>query len=187
MGVEHTVSGMETVRQAIDLLDTSSFDGGQPHDQFRWLRSHEPVYKHPRAASEPRYYWALTRYEDVRNVGRDHRTFSNFAGGIHIDEMPEAGLESVRQMMLYMDPPEHHRYRRLVRDPFQPDGAEAMRTNIEALARKIVDEVAPRGECDLVTDIAGELPSYVIADMLGIPLDDGRRLYELTEKMHSSP
>jgi cytochrome P450 len=89
-------------------------------------------------------------------------------------------------MMLYMDPPEHHRYRRLVRDPFQPQGAEAMRPRIEALARQIVDKVAPRGECDLVEDVAGELPSHVIADMLGIPVEDGRRLYVLTEKMHAA-
>ena len=39
----------------------------------------------------------------------------------------------------------------------------------------------------IVTDIAVELPSYVIADLLGIPLDDGRRLYVLTEKMHAAP
>ena len=170
-------------RPAIDLVDTASFDGGQPHEQFRWLREHDPVHKH---RFHDRYFWALTRHEDVRNVGRDHRTFSNHAGGIHIENLPQEGLDMVRNMMLYMDPPEHHRYRRLVRDPFQPDGAHAMRERIEALARTIVDRVAPRGECDLVTDIAGELPSYVIADMLGIPLEDGRRLYELTETMHSS-
>lgn len=170
-------------RPTIDLVSTASFAAGQPHDQFRWLREHAPVYKHQR---ESGYYWALTRHADVRAVGRDHRTFSNFAGGIAIEDMPPEGMAMVRNMMLYMDPPEHHRYRRLVRDPFQPDGAQAMRSRIEALARQIVDRVAPLGECDLVSDIAGELPSYVIADMLGIPLEDGRRLYELTEKMHSS-
>jgi cytochrome P450 len=173
-------------RPAIDLVDTASFDGGQPHDQFRWLRDHDPVHKHPTASIGRGYYYALTKFSDVRAVGRDHRTYSNFAGGIQLEDLPADGLAMVRQMMLYMDPPEHHRYRRLVRDPFQPDGAQAMRENIEGLARKIVDRVAPRGECDLITDIAGELPSYVIADMLGIPLEDGRRLYELTEKMHSS-
>jgi cytochrome P450 len=125
-----------SVETAIDLVSTSSFLGGQPHDQFRWLRAHDPVHKHPHGDG---CYWALTRYEDVRNVGRDHRTFSNWAGG---------------NMMLYMDPPEHDRYRRLVRDPFQPDGAEAMRGRIEALAKQIIDRVAPLGECDLVTDIA---------------------------------
>jgi cytochrome P450 len=128
----------------------------------------------------------LTRHSDVRAVGRDHRTFSNEAGGIHLMDIPPQGLELVRNMMLFQDPPKHHRYRRLVRDPFQPEGAEAMRGRIAELAKQIVDKVATRGECDLVEDIAGELPSYVIADMLGIPLDDGRRLYVLTETMHSA-
>jgi cytochrome P450 len=53
------------------------------------------------------------------------------------------------------------------------------------MARHIVDEVVERGECDFVNDIAGALPSFVIAELLGIPLEDGRRLYELTEIMNS--
>src|SRR5207248_82188 len=132
------------------------------------------------------FIWAITTHADVRGIGRDHQTFSNWLGGIHIDDIPEEGLASVRNMMLFMDPPEHHRYRKLVRDPFAPRAADAYRTRIEELATKIVDAVADRGECDLVEDIAGELPSYVIADLLGIPLDDGRRLYVLTEKMHAA-
>lgn len=166
----------------IDLVDPHSFIGGQPHDQFAWLRSHAPVYKHPRPEG---YYWALTRYEDVHAVDRDHRTFSNWLGGIQLEEMHPQGLMMTRNMMLYMDPPEHHRYRRLVRDPFQPDAAHGYGARIQALASQVIDAVAPRGECDLITDIAGELPSYVIADLLGLPLEDGHRLYFLTEKMHS--
>jgi len=46
--------------------------------------------------------------------------------------------------------------------------------------------VIERGECDLVTDLAGEMPSYLIADLMGLPLDDGRELYKLTEILHSS-
>ena len=171
-------------RPTIDLLDPASFDGGQPHDAFTWLRNNEPVYRHTKP--DGGHFWAITTHADVRAIGRDHRTFSNAAGGIHINDMPPDALAVVQQMMLYQDPPKHHRYRRLVRDPFQPDGAQAMKSRIEQLAKQIVDEVAARGECDLVEDIAGELPSYVIADMLGIPLDDGRRLYVLTEKMHSA-
>lgn len=173
-----------TTKPKIDLIDPSSFVGGQPHDQFRWLREHEPVYKHPKP--DGGHFWALTRYADVRAVGRDHQTFSNAAGGIHINDMQPEALAMAQRMMLYMDPPGHHRYRRLVRDPFQPAGAEAMRPRIAELAKQIVDKVAPLGRCDLVEDIAGELPSYVIADMLGIPLEDGRRLYHLTEKMHAA-
>jgi cytochrome P450 len=47
--------------------------------------------------------------------------------------------------------------------------------------------VVERGECDLVADMAGEMPSFVIADLLGIPRDDGRRLYQLTETLHAAP
>jgi len=168
----------------IDLVSPASFAGGQPNDQFEWLRNNAPVYPHQ--MDDGTFFWAITKHADVRAVGRDHQTFSNSLGGIHIDDIPEEGLASVRNMMLFMDPPEHHRYRKLVRDPFAPRGAEAYRARIEELATKIIDVVASRGECDLVEDIAGELPSYVIADLLGIPLDDGRRLYVLTEKMHAA-
>ncbi len=177
----------------IDLVSPASFAAGQPHDQFAWLRDNAPVYRHALDATPQRSggatsdsIWAITKHADVRAIGRDHQTFSNYLGGIHIDDIPEEGLASVRNMMLFMDPPEHHRYRKLVRDPFAPRAAEMYRKRIEELAAKIIDTVADRDECDLVEDIAGELPSYVIADLLGIPLDDGRRLYVLTEKMHAA-
>jgi cytochrome P450 len=60
-----------------------------------------------------------------------------------------------------------------------------LNNHVADMAREIVDDVVERGECDFVNDIAGALPSYVIAELLGIPLDDGRRLYELTEIMNS--
>ena len=95
-------------------------------------------------------------------------------------------LQLTRNMMLHMDPPDHTRYRTLVSKEFIPRSATALKPRIEELAKKIIDDVIERGECDLMPDIAGVLPSYVIADLMGIPLDDGRRLYALTEKMHSA-
>jgi cytochrome P450 len=92
-------------------------------------------------------------------------------------------------MMLTMDPPRHTAYRRLVAPEFIPRAARAMRPRIEALARRIVDDVLARDEggCDLVADVAGLMPSYVIADMLGIPHEDGVELYALTEAIHAAP
>jgi cytochrome P450 len=91
-------------------------------------------------------------------------------------------------MMLTMDPPRHTAYRRLVAPDFIPRAARAMRPRIEELARRIVDGVVERGHgCDLVTDVAGLMPSYVIAEMLGIPHEDGVALYELTEAIHAAP
>jgi cytochrome P450 len=55
------------------------------------------------------------------------------------------------------------------------------------LARQIVDTVIDRGECDFISEVAGEMPSFVIADLMGLPLEDGRELYKLTEVIHSAP
>jgi cytochrome P450 len=169
---------------AIDLLSAASFANGQPHEQFRWLRYNAPVYWHPQPHG--RGFWAVTRYHDVRAVGRDPKTYSSYKGGILIDDPDEPALAASRSMMLIMDPPQHTRYRQLVSRQFTPHSAQALRPRIEELAARIIDRVSARGECDLVRDIAGELPSYVIADLMGVPLEDGRRLYELTEKMHAS-
>jgi cytochrome P450 len=168
----------------IDLLSVALFAHGQPHDQFRWLRANDPVYRHEEANGSG--FWAVTRHEDVCTVSRDPKTYSSYAGGIALEDMDPNGLAASRNMMLFMDPPQHTRYRALVSAQFIPRSARAMKARIEELARKIVDRVIDRGECDLVSQIAGELPSYVIAELMGIPLEDGRLLYEWTEKMHSS-
>src|SRR3546814_6794145 len=75
---------------------------------------------------------------------------------------------------------------RMVSREFTPSAARALQPRIEELAARIIDEVIERGECDLVSDIAGEMPSLVIAELLGIPLEDGRTLYHLTETLHAA-
>jgi len=172
-------------RPHIDLLDPESFAGGQPHEQFRWLRAHDPVHRHAEPGGSG--FFALTRYEDVRAVGRDSRSFSSVPT-IMIPDMQGPAIDmGDHQMMLTMDPPRHTQYRRLLSREFTPRASAAWRPRIEQLATRIVDEVIERGECDLVEDIAGAMPSYVTAELLGIPLEDGRKLYELTETIHAAP
>jgi cytochrome P450 len=170
---------------AIDLLAPASFAGGQPHDQFAWLREHDPVHWHPER-DEGRGFWAVTRYADVKAVGRDAGTYSSVPSIMIPDG---AALDAGdHQMMLTMDPPRHTAYRRLVAPGFIPRAARAMRPRIDELARRIVDGAVERGgTCDLVADVAGLMPSYVIADMLGIRHEDGVALYELTEAIHAAP
>ena len=174
----------------IALLDPKSFEGGQPHDQFAWLRENAPLHRHEEQAGPG--YWAVTRHEDVRAVSRNHAVFSNepsimIADPIGAIPAGAAGAAGDAKMMLMCDPPHHTQLRRLVSRSFTPKAARSLAPRIAALARQIVDEVIERGECDLVADVAGELPSYVIAELLGIPQGDGRKLYELTETLHSAP
>jgi cytochrome P450 len=171
---------------AIDLLAPRSFAAGQPHQQFAWLRDHAPVYRH--AEPDGPGFWALTRHDTVKVVGRDPVTFSSEPTIMIADPRAEgAALTGDHKMMLMADPPLHTRMRRLVNREFTPKAAARLRGRIEHLATQIVDAVAARGSCDLVSDLAGEMPSFVIADLLGIPLEDGRRLYHLTEALHSAP
>jgi cytochrome P450 len=167
----------------IDLLDAAAFDGGQPHEAFAWLREHDPVHWHEEP--EGPGFWAVTRYDDVKAVGRDAETFSS-EYGIMIAGSGQRGGGAPR-MMITMDPPEHTGFRKLVVPDFLPKAVKGMAPRVEALAAQIIDGVIERGECDLVTDVAGLMPSYVIAEMLGIPLADGVALYDLTETIHSTP
>lgn len=170
-------------RPQIDLYDAAGFDGGQPHEQFDWLRANDPVHRHP--LPDGGHFFALTRYDDVRAVGKDAATFSS-EPTIMIDE-PDASTDmGDHKMMLMADPPLHTRMRRMVSRDFTPGAARRLRPRIQELAVRIVDEVVERGECDLVADIAGEMPSFVIAELLGIPLEDGRQLYHFTETLHAS-
>lgn len=170
---------------SIDLLDPAAFAGSQPHDQFRWLRANDPVHRHPDPHGPD--FWAVTRYADVRAVERDHATYSSEPSILIADPDEALGMGPDHKMMISADPPLHSRYRKLVQREFTPKAALALGERIRQLSRTIVDNVAERGECDLVADVAGELPSFVIAELLGIPREDGRRLYRLTETIHADP
>lgn len=167
----------------IDLLSIASFAGDQPHDQFAWLRANAPVYRH--VEPDGPGFWAVTRYHDVRAVGRDHERYSS-SPTIMIGDSAEGDGFGDHVMMLMADPPVHTRMRRLVSREFTPRAAKVLQPRVQELATAIVDAVVEAGSCDLVTDLAGEMPSFVIADVLGIPLEDGRELYQHTEALHSS-
>ena len=167
----------------IDLLSPESFAHGQPHDQFTWLRANDPVHWHPEPGADG--FWAITRYSDVKAVGRDPATFSSTPTIM----IPDDGAFDLgdHQMMLMADRPRHTALRKVVSPQFIPRVAKSMRPRIERLASSIIDNVVDAGACDLVTDVAGLMPSYVIAEMFGIPHEDGVTLYALTEAIHAAP
>ncbi len=168
----------------IDLLSPDSFASGQPHQQFDWLRENAPVRWHeePNGAG----FWAVTRHADVWAVDRDFQTYSSEPTIMITDPLAEAGGFGHHKMMLMMDPPEHTGFRKLIRSEFTEPSARLRGGRIQELATQIVDAVIEGGECDFVNDVAGEMPSFVIAELMGLPLSDGRELYKLTEIIHTA-
>lgn len=165
----------------IDLADPASFVDGHPTAMYDWLLANDRVHRHPYGDG---FFWAVTGYDEVKQASRDHHALSN-EWGISLVPAADETLESLRTMMLMKDPPGHTAYRRLVSSAFTPRASSRWVDRVDALARQIVDAVADRGECDLVADVAGEMPSFVVADMLGLPPEEGRELYHWTEIVHT--
>lgn len=171
----------------IDLLSPDSFAQGHPIDQYRWLQENAPLFWHEEPDGPG--FWVVTRYEDVAEVGRQSGLFSSEPTVMIPDPDAESlqAMSPEHKMMLMMDPPQHTQFRRIISKEFTKGPAAALRPRISELSAKIVDNVIQRGECDFVAEVAGELPSYVIAELTGIPLEDGRELYKLTEIIHTAP
>ena len=169
----------------IDLVSPETFArSGHPWDQYAWLRANAPVYWHPEVDGPG--FWAITKYDDVRTISRTPRTFSSYEKGVMLPDPDEMGLMAQRLMMLSMDPPQHDRFKLLVSRGFTPKNAPLLRPRIQELAREIVDTALAKGSCDFVSEIAGRLPSGLIAELMGMPRQDGERLYDLTEIMHTN-
>jgi cholest-4-en-3-one 26-monooxygenase len=166
----------------IDLANPDPFVAGTPHHWFKRLRAEAPVYFHPEPDGGPGF-WCITKYDDLRQISRNPRVFSSWLGGTNIPDQPEAGLAGLRAIMLNMDPPQHVKFRRTVQRSFTPRLIESMRPHVCELAKRIVDNVAHKGECEFVEDLAAELPLQVICEMMGVALEDRRQIFELSNRL----
>ncbi len=168
----------------IDLLDLDRFVRGEHHDMFRRLRAEAPVSWH----TEPNGpgFWNVVKHADLVEVNRDVHTFSSEVGGVNIFdfEEPEAGgMDPRGLMMLYMDPPKHTRYRLLVNKGFTPRMIGLLEQYLTHRSTVIVDNIIERGSIDFVEDLASELPLQAIAEIMGVPQEDRRLLFEWSNPM----
>jgi cholest-4-en-3-one 26-monooxygenase len=164
----------------VDLLDPDVFRTGRHHEMFKVLRAEDPI--HWTEEKDGPGFWSITRHADLITVNREAQLFSSAEQGISIPDITPEG-EMVREMMLYMDPPRHTRYRRLVNKGFTPRMIGLLETGLRTKCQLILDEVVERGECDFVLDIAAELPLQAIAEMMGVPSDDRHKLFDWTNRM----
>ena len=114
-------------------------------------------------------FYAVSRFADVDAFSRDPKTFVSSHGTVL--EMITADPTEM-EIMIFMDPPEHTRYRRLVSKAFTPRRMMALEDEIRALCVRLLDELPGRSSFDYVQDFAAKVPAYVIAALLGVPQDD---------------
>jgi len=166
----------------IDLL-ANTWSREAPHDQFDLLRKSAPVFWHDEPNGSG--FWAITKHADVKKISRDPRTFSSALGSTFIPDQDEETLMMLRLSVLNMDDPQHTRYRNIVAKGFTPRVIAKLVEDTNARAARVVDEVASRGECEFVNDIASKVPIQTICTMLGLDDELWPRMVELTNMMIS--
>ncbi len=146
---------------------------GPPHELFARLRNECPVHWTARISEYPNEagFWSVTKADDIHAVSRDWRTYSSELGGVTAvtDPFP---LELVRAMFIGMDPPKHDRLKTLFQAGFTPRRIAAHEPAIRRIVVDVLDGLAGRDTCDLVTDVAQPVVSRVIGSFMGIPEKD---------------
>lgn len=155
--------------EGIDIYNPDNYVAAVPHDQFRRLRDEAPVYWHPHPDGGG--YWAVSRYEDVRLVSRDHATFSAQRGFVVVDDLAPDILAMAQGQLLGMDPPNHGPIRRAVIERFTSKMLVEMEPMVRAIARESLLAAREMGDCNFVFDAAGNVPTAVICSLLGVPRD----------------
>lgn len=153
-----------------------------PFPEFARLRADDPVHWSPAMKA-----WIVTRYADVKQIALNNRqisadrltpffkTNSEYRSGTI-----ESLVRYLNHWMVFRDPPDHTRLRRLFNKAFTPTSVENLRPNVESIVSHLIDAMeakAGRGETvDYIADFAYPLPASVIMDLLGVPRADLERV-----------
>ncbi len=152
-----------------------------PYPVFAAMRAAGPVLYYP-----PRDLHLLTRFADVnaalreRRLGRayQHRYTPQEFGRPEPDARWPRFAESERWSLLNLEPPDHHRLRRLVTKVFTARSIAALRPEIEQICAQQLTDCLARGSFDLIADFAQPYSVAVICTMLGVAVADGPRLLD---------
>jgi cytochrome P450 len=172
--------------EAVDFDPSDPEFLADPYPVLNRLRERSPLFY-----DAARERWFVTRHEDVRSCLRDKRLGRNFR---HVLEPAEIGVppldprwqafwDSERWSLLWLEPPDHTRLRKLVAAAFTPRSVEALREPAHALARELLEPPAEAGEMELLYDYAQPYSIAVICRMLGVPLDRHRDLLDWSHRM----
>src|SRR6266540_4303965 len=178
--------------RSMALRETLAFDPSDPeflkdpYSTLNRLRESARVFY-----DEGRERWFVTRHEDIRACLRDKRLGRNFRhvmtpeeiGVPPLDPRWQAFWDTERWSLLWLEPPDHTRIRKLVAAAFTPRSVEALREPAHALARDLLEPLVEAGEMELLYDYAQPYSIAVICRMLGVPLDRHRNLLDWSHRM----
>jgi cholest-4-en-3-one 26-monooxygenase len=174
----------------IDLTDPELYANRVPTEEFAELRRSAPVWWNEQRTGSKGFgdsgFWAVTRHADVMDVSKNDKLFSSWENTAIIrfeDNIDRDAIDMQRIIMLNTDPPHHTDMRRIVSRGFTPRAIGNLRDALTARARQIVMTAIEEGTGDFVTDIACELPLQAIAELIGVPQEDRKKLFHWSNQM----
>jgi cholest-4-en-3-one 26-monooxygenase len=173
-----------------DFTDPDLYAQRLPTDEFAELRRTAPVWWNPQPRGAGGFddegYWVITRHADIVAISRDsdnYSTWENTAIIRHADGSTREQIELQRFVLLNIDPPQHTKLRGIVSRGFTPRAIGKLRAALAARTEAIVAAAAARGAGDFVTEVAAELPLQAIAELMGVPQEDRRKVFNWSNDM----
>ncbi len=163
-------SGPQPTPEEIADFDLRHLSRDFLHDPFptyHALRQYDPVRRMPDGS------YFLSRYDDCVQAYRDDARLSSDK---KVEFLPKYGdsplYEHHTTSLVFNDPPNHTKVRKLLAPVFTPRALETLRPGIEELVDQLLDRFEERGEIDLIADFASAIPIRLIGDILGVPEDE---------------
>jgi cholest-4-en-3-one 26-monooxygenase len=178
------------IPQGFDFTDPEIYVHRVPAEEFAELRRSAPVWwnAQPRGASgfDDEGYWVVSKHADIVEISRNSDLFGSWQNTaiIRLGQLQtEDTLAMQRLIMLNIDPPEHTKLRGIISRGFTPRAIGNLRGVLTDRAARIVSAAMSEGTGDFVTDVACELPLQAIAELLGVPQEDRRKIFEWSNTM----
>ncbi|WP_040796296.1 cytochrome P450 [Nocardia higoensis] len=174
-----------------DFTDPELWGDRRPVAEFAMLRRTAPVWWNAQSDEDSGGfhdggYWVVSKLADIKEISRNPEVFSSQLKGSIIrlpGDITPAQMNETGALLLNMDPPKHSKIRRIISKGFTPRAVESLRAALTERAERIVYEAKKAGSGDFVEQVACELPLQAIAELLGVPQEDRRKVFDWSNQM----
>ncbi|WP_345497137.1 cytochrome P450 [Nocardia callitridis] len=180
-----------SIPSGFDFTDPDVLAERLPVEEFAQLRRTAPVWWVAQSGRSSGFddggYWAVSKLDHIKEISKKPDLYSSQQNTAIIrfnEDMTRDQIDMLGNMLLLnLDPPKHTKIRRIISKGFTPRAVESLRAALTERAAKIVHEAKKAGSGDFVEQIACELPLQAIAELIGIPQEDRKRIFDWSNQM----
>ncbi|HUJ08010.1 MAG TPA: cytochrome P450 [Streptosporangiaceae bacterium] len=175
------------IPEGFDVTDPDLYAHRVPNDELAELRRAAPIWwnSQPDSGFDDDGFWVVSKHADIMEISRNSDLFGSWENTAiirHGGDIKDS-IDLQRLILLNIDPPHHTKLRQIVSRGFTPRSINGLRDKLTERAERIVAAALRSGTGDFVTDVACELPLQAIADLIGVPLEDRKKIFEWSNTM----